>query len=64
MEIPVSGWSSKAKAYTGESFVSFDGINWTDITTYYSNTNVCIKAFTVSENRVSAKNSTRNLTED
>jgi C1A family cysteine protease len=47
IEKPISRWSSKAKANTGESFISSNGITWTDITTYYSNTNVCVKAFTV-----------------
>jgi hypothetical protein len=47
IEKPISGWSSKARANIGESFISPDGITWTDLTTYYSNTNVCIKAFTV-----------------
>ena len=47
IEKPISGWSSKAKANAGESFVSPDGIVWSDITMYYPNTNSCIKAFTV-----------------
>ena len=48
VESPISGYSSKAKANAGESFVSSDGNSWKDITTdsSYSNTNVCIKAFT------------------
>jgi PGF-pre-PGF domain-containing protein len=46
IESPESGYSSKAKANVGESFVSYDGIEWDDITAYFSNTNVCIKAFT------------------
>jgi C1A family cysteine protease len=46
IEQPVVGYSSKAKANAGESFVSPDGITWNDITKYYQNTNVCIKAFT------------------
>ncbi len=46
MEMPRSGYSSKAAANLGESFVSYDGNSWADLTTYYSNTNVCIKAFT------------------
>lgn len=46
IEYPISGYSSKAKANTGESFVSPDGNRWNDLTTTYSNTNVCIKAFT------------------
>jgi len=47
VEMPYSGWSSKAKANSGESFISRDGKNWNDITAYFQNTNVCIKAFTV-----------------
>jgi PKD repeat protein len=48
VEMPISGYSSQAKANASESFVSSDGNTWTDITTEpgYSNTNVCIKAFT------------------
>ncbi len=52
VESPISGYSSKAKANAGESFVSSDGNSWKDITTdsSYSNTNVCIKAFTYTGN--------------
>jgi C1A family cysteine protease len=48
VEMPISGYSSQAIANASESFVSSDGNIWTDITTEpgYSNTNVCIKAFT------------------
>ena len=48
VEMPISGYSSQAKANASESFVSSDGKAWTDITTEpgYSNTDVCIKAFT------------------
>jgi C1A family cysteine protease len=48
VEAPIAGYSSKAKANTGESFISPDGNTWTDITTDpdHSNTNACIKAFT------------------
>ncbi len=48
VEMPISGYSSQAKANASESFVSSDGKTWTDITTEpgYANTNVCIKAFT------------------
>jgi C1A family cysteine protease/PKD repeat protein len=46
LEDPDSGYSSKATAHAGESFVSPDGKTWTDIMASYSNTNVCIKAFT------------------
>lgn len=46
-EMPFSGYSSAAKASSGQSFISYDGSewSWTDITNYYSNTNVVIKAF-------------------
>ena len=40
------GGSSKATANSGESFYSSDGQTWKDITASFSNTNVCIKAFT------------------
>ena len=50
IEMPYSGYSSKATAHAGESFISPDGNTWTDITTYDSNTNVCIKAFTAPGN--------------
>ena len=53
VEMPISDYSSQAKANASESFVSSDGNTWTDITTEpgYSNTNVCIKAFTDLESR-------------
>jgi C1A family cysteine protease/PKD repeat protein len=51
LETPISGYSSKARANPGESFISPDGKTWADITTAYSsNTNICIKAFTASGN--------------
>lgn len=46
LEKPKEKWSSKAKANTGESFISSSGLTWTDINTSYPNANVCIKAFT------------------
>lgn len=46
MEYPYQDYSSGATAKAGESFVSSDGHSWTDVTTIYRNTNVCIKAFT------------------
>jgi PKD repeat protein len=48
VEMPISGYSSQATANASEGFVSSDGNTWTDITTEpsYSNTNLCIKAFT------------------
>ncbi|WP_440955921.1 NosD domain-containing protein [Methanosarcina sp. Mfa9] len=46
VELPVAGYSSKARANPGESFFSPDGKNWTDTTLAVKNVNVCIKAFT------------------
>jgi C1A family cysteine protease len=46
LEYPYAGYSSQATAKSGESFVSNDGISWTDVTTVYRNANVCLKAFT------------------
>jgi len=46
LEYPISGYSSKATANAGESFISYDGTEWVDITLYDPNANVCIKAFT------------------
>jgi C1A family cysteine protease/PKD repeat protein len=47
VETPISDYSGKARASPGQSFISQDGKTWEDITAYSSNTNVCIKAFTV-----------------
>lgn len=38
-------WNTST-ANCGESFISGDGINWTDATMVYDSANVCIKAFT------------------
>ena len=46
VEYPEGGYSDKAKANAGESFVSTDGQTWTDLTTLEPNANVCLKAFT------------------
>ncbi|MDP4146366.1 MAG: lectin like domain-containing protein [Bacillota bacterium] len=49
-KIPVEdleySYSSNAASSAGESYVSIDGLSWTDITTEYSDANVCLKAFT------------------
>jgi hypothetical protein len=45
IEKPLDGYSSDAKSNIGESFISSDGTQWTDL--YDTNGNVCIKAFTV-----------------
>jgi hypothetical protein len=46
VEMPIANYSSHATANASESFASSDGKTWTDITKQYTNTNVCIKAFT------------------
>ena len=48
VEVPVDGYSSKATASSGQSFLSSDGSDWFDVTDWIDNTNVCIKAFTKS----------------
>ncbi len=48
MEYPLSGYSSSATAAAGQSFYSYDGTAWSDLTNLYANTNVCIKAFVAS----------------
>jgi C1A family cysteine protease len=45
VEQPIPGYSEKATATSGQSFVSADGNSWTDMTAVSSNTNVCLKAF-------------------
>jgi C1A family cysteine protease len=47
IEYPYPGFSSKASAHSGESYVSSTGTLWTDISTVYANTNVCLKALSV-----------------
>lgn len=45
MEIQITGYSSKANALPGQSYVSKDGIVWTDVTSSSPNSNVCIKVY-------------------
>jgi C1A family cysteine protease len=45
LEEPESGYSSTATASAGQSFISLDGAAWDDLTTYFTNSNVCLKAF-------------------
>lgn len=46
VEKPIWGYSSRARASSGQSFISYDGYNWSDLTNQMNNTNVCVKAFT------------------
>ncbi len=52
LEKPIEKYSDKARASSGQSFISRDGISWTDMTTISSNTNVCLKAFTVIKEKI------------
>lgn len=52
VEAPVADYSSLATAQAGESYVSLDGSTWDDITLSFSDTNVCLKAFTVQEHNL------------
>ena len=47
IERPIKGATSKAKAKKKQSFRSYDGESWKDVTLIYKNTNVCLKAFTI-----------------
>jgi C1A family cysteine protease len=48
IEYPITGYSSGATASSGQSYISSDGNSWDDLTGSLQNTNVCLKAFTVS----------------
>jgi C1A family cysteine protease len=44
LEQPLNGYSSEVESSPGESYVSSNGSSWTDLTDWYPNANVCIKA--------------------
>jgi len=52
IEYPVAGYSSNVTANSGESYVSSTGATWSDMTTYITDANVCIKAYTASSTKV------------
>ena len=41
-----AGYTSASVAAAGESYYSFDGANWTDLTTYDTTANFSLKLFT------------------
>ena len=45
VEAPIAGYSSRATAGSGQSWVSSDGDLWRDLTTISSNRNVCLKVY-------------------
>lgn len=47
VEKPYAGYSSKATASAGQSYISSNGTTWTDATSGSANRNVCLKAFTI-----------------
>lgn len=50
LEQPYRNYASGVSANKGESYISSTGKKWDDITEYYSNTNVCVKAMTTDKN--------------
>ena len=48
VEVPIADYSDGATANPGESFISWNGTTWQDLTSIsgYSEANVCLKAFT------------------
>ena len=44
-EYAEAGYSDKARANAGESYVSANGTAWTDLTTIDATGNVCLKAY-------------------
>jgi hypothetical protein len=45
-EMPIEDYTENVRAGRGQSFVSHDGKHWSDLVTYFKNTNVCLKVFT------------------
>lgn len=45
VERPIPDYSSLAAASAGQSYFSADGASWTDMTSLWANTNVCLKAY-------------------
>ncbi len=45
VEKPIAGFSSLATASAGQSYFSSNGTVWSDMTSLWSNTNVCLKAY-------------------
>ena len=47
LEKPIAGYSMGATASMGQSYISSNGASWTDVANEYTNTNACVKAYTV-----------------
>jgi len=48
IEYPAAGYSSAASASPGQSFVSWNGTTWDDVTLWKPGANVCLKAYATS----------------
>ena len=59
VEYPITGYSDKATASAGQSFISSDGTTWEDLTgiSGYEKANVCLKAFGTSDDTGSGSSS-------
>ena len=53
-EFPYPGYSSGATSNAGESYISPNGTTWSDILVYYTDANVCLKAFATQAGALSA----------
>lgn len=47
IKYPMFNYSSLATANSGEGYVSSNGTEWSDLTLSFSDSNVCLKAFTI-----------------
>lgn len=45
VEMPIPNYSEMARAAIGDSFISKNGADWSDMTVRFPNTNACIKAY-------------------
>ncbi len=64
LEHPVRNYSSKASSSYGQSFMSSNGKNFTDVSRTHSNANVCLKAFTSNGDDIRVQNVNFNKTND
>ncbi|MDD1657333.1 MAG: lectin like domain-containing protein [Methanomicrobiales archaeon] len=45
LESPVTGYATNVNAAAGQSYISQNGVSWSDTTASWKTTNVCLKAF-------------------
>ena len=51
LQMPIQGYSSKARSEPGQGFLSMDGESWLDVTEVFENASVCLKAFASKSDR-------------